>query len=250
MLCHKNENLSLGVTAALSAILIANYSFASGKPTCSRYVANVYLHIILGLAIIGISSCQASPQTALYILGNEQRGWSKVLRIVLIVAVLVACMFFILLIPNENWIFQYALWVPILIILGIVFYPLLYVAKSTKVFYPSLLVTLLLFGTLSLVAFSNPNLISMQFFSLTMLALFIVIVFELISIGMELKIKKFHKMVSMLVIFIFSVFVLYDTGRMLKKAENCVKPNYLFESLHFILDFLNLLARIISLRTK
>ena len=51
----------------------------------------------------------------------------------------------------------------------------------------------------------------------------------------------------MIVIFIFMGFILYDTKRLQINAKNCVKADYIKESLKLFLDILNIFVRLVGL---
>jgi len=62
---------------------------------------------------------------------------------------------------------------------------------------------------------------------------------------------NFMKLMSYIVIILFSVFVAYDTSEMLIKEKLCTDlPNYPKFSLDFFLDILNLFSRALFLKSK
>tara|TARA_B110001450_G_C17664642_1_gene498959 strand:- start:1228 stop:1908 length:681 start_codon:yes stop_codon:yes gene_type:complete len=71
-----------------------------------------------------------------------------------------------------------------------------------------------------------------------LIALLIVIVYQLVNI-FALRSTKFNKLVAVVVVILFSLFILYDTNNILLKYENS-KNNCIMGALDYYLDILNL----------
>tara|TARA_B100001175_G_scaffold317722_1_gene335963 strand:- start:5214 stop:5537 length:324 start_codon:yes stop_codon:yes gene_type:complete len=86
-----------------------------------------------------------------------------------------------------------------------------------------------------------------------LIALLSIIVIEIFNIFFtkDYAFSSTHRIISYVVILVFSLFISYDTARIFTLADKCTNyPNYPKSSLSFFLDVINLFARIISLQSR
>ena len=247
----QNEDLvkyGLGIVTVFFAYLISAFSFKNGKPTCNNYIINVYLYLAISLLLLGILSSyipweksQIHPLLLLVltlvfvILMSVQKDFQKDMTQVLYSHIYYAL--FVLFISGTFWIY----------VKSPMFKPYI---NST------ILIVSLIFVFMSMLVYTRPD-----FFISTysramgglLVALLSIIVIELFNIFFtkNYAFSNTHRIISYIVILVFSLFVSYDTARIFMLADKCTNyPNYPKSSLSFFLDVINLFARIISLQSR
>tara|TARA_B100001173_G_C16027889_1_gene564952 strand:+ start:3419 stop:4165 length:747 start_codon:yes stop_codon:yes gene_type:complete len=247
----QNEDLvkyGLGIVTVFFAYLISILSFKNGKPTCNNYVINVYLYLAISLLLLGILSnyipwdkSQIHPfilfiiTLVFVILMSIQKDFQKDMSQVLYSHIYYAL--FVLFISGTFWIY----------------------IKSPE-FKPyinsTILIVSLIFVFMSMLVYAKPD-----FFINTygqamgglLIALLSIIVIEIFNIFFtkDYAFSSTHRIISYVVILVFSLFISYDTARIFTLADKCTNyPNYPKSSLSFFLDVINLFARIISLQSR
>ena len=128
-------------------------------------------------------------------------------------------------------------------------YPL-YVNSSKQVVISALLQHYF-WTVFSAVAYAKPEWISLSWGPILFFALLAVIVMELLliflfrnNLGQR---SGLFRAISYFVILIFMGFILYDTKRLQINAKECVKADYIKESLKLFLDILNIFVRLVGL---
>lgn len=232
----------------LSLFLIAlafvfNFAFKNGKPACEPYLINTYLYLALAITFIGfvLTSKQVEKHTK---------------EIPILAIFLFTLIGIIALSYSKGIVSSHIIWLGIVLLLGLMITPLLYLVKndnSQKVF-SALISTLVVFFVSTLVAFMGHDSIKEYlgpFGLMLFVVLLSVILIELYYIFIAKTYpENTHRMISYFVIVLFSFYVVYDTVRIKERGKLCSETNpanYPKESLSFVLDVLNIFVRFLSL---
>lgn len=224
---------------------IAINSFEKGKFTCNKYLLNTYLYIILTFNLVIIINLMLEhfkikvPLSLMFLLALMFINFGVI--------------FLLHMISPDRVILKHLIWLVFVTIISLIIFPL-YVSSDKKVVISALFTTLFITIVLSGVAYAKPELISLSMGPILFFALLAVIVMELILLFVfrnKLGEKSWlFRGISYLVIFIFMGFILYDTKRLQINAKNCVKADYIKESLKLFLDILNIFVRLLGLSRR
>tara|TARA_B100001758_G_C18400272_1_gene608555 strand:+ start:68 stop:763 length:696 start_codon:yes stop_codon:yes gene_type:complete len=226
----------------LSMIIYKN-AYQNNTLTCNKYVMNTYLYIALSLLIVS---------TTVMIL-DKYISFSQFFNNYSYLALFISTIIFLIstmTISPERTIIKHLSWGFFILLIGISLYPAYKLGKITNMLYPTLITTILLVGFLTLVAFYNPNLISLSMGPVLITSLFIGILLNMFIYLMG--ITQYHwysNILSYIFIFIFCLLLLYDTKKLQINSKNCVVPDYINESIGIFLDIINLFSNILSVKT-
>lgn len=74
---------------------------------------------------------------------------------------------------------------------------------------------------------------------------------RLVEIFMVYKNKKidsrYNRTLSYISVFLFSLFIMYDTKRLFSDAQNCINPDYINNSLNLFLDSVNIFTNMYNI---
>ena len=92
-----------------------------------------------------------------------------------------------------------------------------------------------------MITYNNPSLVSESWGGYLFVALIGLILARLIEMfsGIEYK-NQYSRIFSYIGVLIFSLFIMYDTKKLIINSNNCVNPDYINESLHLFIDSINL----------
>ena len=223
---------------------ILNVSIKDNKFTCNRYILNTYLYIILTVNII-----------ALLLLSLEYLNieFSPSLLVFLaIFLVSIGCIILLHLIDPINIILKHLVWLVLVLSLGVIFYPMYSLFRERKhIILMAMATTLCLFVGLSIIAYIKPEWISLSWGPILLILLLGGIIMELFTYFLyrnnRTKISNVLRGFSYFFIIVFMFFILYDTKRLQINARECVKADYIKESLGLFLDIFNIFVRILGL---
>ena len=177
---------------------------------------------------------------------NLFTGSSRFLLLVLSIILILG----LVMLPPKYFLTKHIIWVLWLCNMALFLYPLY--KENYATFYHSGLTTLLLVVGLSLFAYFKPELISDAWFNMLFVSLIVLllatIVERLLANWGIIHEKKYSKTLSYIAIVLFSFWVLYDTKKILKNAENCVNPDYITQSLDIVLDSLNIFTNFANIK--
>ena len=242
-----NTLLQLFVASLVFILLIFgvfNLSIKDNKFTCNRYILNTYLYIILTLNIIALLLL------SLEYLKIEFRP--SLLEFLAIFLVSIGCIILLHHIDPEQIILKHLVWLILILLLGVIFYPMYSIFKDRKhQILMAIATTLCLFVGLSIIAYIKPEWISLSWGPVLLILLLGGIIMELFTYFLyrnnKTKLSKLIKGFSYFFIIVFMFFILYDTTRLQKNAIECVKADYIKESLGLFLDIFNIFIRILGL---
>lgn len=127
----------------------------------------------------------------------------------------------------------------------------MYIKSNKGVVTSAMITTLSIVVILSIIAYIKPEWISLSLGPVLLIGLIGVIIFELLLLfvfrNQLSKNPWIFRASSYFVIFLFMGFILYDTKRLQINAKECVKADYIQESLHLFLDIFNIFIRLVGL---
>lgn len=245
---QQEQQTGFGITlCVIFIILISNYAFKNGTPTCKNYLSNTYLYLAFALSILGLVS-GSLPKTGKVatIIQNGFFVW-----FVLLIGLVIWFSF----IPSKNILGTHFLWLALILLFAFIISPLIGISSGDTILQ-AIMITIFIFLAMTIVAVmfedklrGHLSLIGTSLI-ITLLA---VIVFELFAIftGFYKKNENIRRIVSYFVIFIFSIFLIYDTVSIRKRAGECSEkfnpPNYPRESFNLFLDIINIFVRMLGL---
>lgn len=251
MLVSKNFDKSLiSISSFVLLLLVLLYtiainSFEKGKFTCNKYLLNTYLYIILTFNILIIINL-----TLEY---NKVQLPLSIPLLLILMFVNIGIIFLLHRIDPTQIVLKHLVWLIFVLIISLIVYPL-YVNSSKQVVISALFTTLFLTVVLSSIAYAKPEWISLSWGPILFFALLAVIVMELLllflfrnNLGER---SGLFRLISYVVILIFMGFILYDTKRLQINAKECVKADYIKESLKLFLDILNIFVRLVGLKRR
>ncbi len=212
------------------------------------YLVNVYrqcqyrvpiTYLIIALTIYSIIVIQ-------YLIPDKIT--QKIITRYLFISIITFVVLFGIFMVPVNSISQTLLFIIFTILLAMIINPLYRLSRHNQIVKPCLITTVAIFLVFSLVAYTNPNLISFRWGN--------VLFFSLIGLIM-LRLSFFwfrpsHELIkysSYIGIVLFIAFILYDTKLMISRANNCQRPySYLKNTISLVLDFVNLLTDVMSAR--
>ena len=223
---------------------ILNLSIKDNKFTCNRYILNTYLYIILTLNIVALLLL------SLEYLNIEFRPPLLVFLAIFLVSI--GCIILLHYIDSEQIILKHLVWLLLILLIGLVFYPMYSQFKERKhIILMAIATTLCLFIGLSIIAYIKPEWISLSWGPVLLILLLGGIIMELFTYffyrNNRNKISNVIKGFAYFFIIVFMFFILYDTKRLQINALECVKADYIKESLGLFLDIFNIFVRILGL---
>ena len=225
---------------------ILNYSIKNKKFTCNKYLLNTYLYILLTINIIAI---------LLPLLEYNNIAYRLPLALFALIFIgTLICIYLLHTIDSTNIIIKHLVWLIFILGIGVILYPMYISYKDNKYLIANaFLTTIILFLVLSAIAYIKPELISLSWGPVLFFLLLGGIIMELGTlliyrkqIGTK-KLSPYLRAFSYFFIVLFMIFILYDTKRLQINAKNCVKADYIKESLGLFLDILNIFVRILGL---
>jgi FtsH-binding integral membrane protein len=239
---------SLGIITVFFAYLISAISFKNGKPTCNNYIINVYLYLAISLLLLGILSN--------YIPWEK----SQIHPLLLFVFTII----FVILISLQNdfqkdttqVVYSHIYYALFVLFISGTFWIYIKSPEFKPYINSTILIVSLIFVFMSMLVYTYPDFFIgtyNQAMSGLLIALLTIIFVELFNIFFtkNYAFSSTHKIISYIVILVFSLFISYDTARVFTLAEKCRNyPNYPKSSISFFLDVINLFSRIISLQSR
>ena len=233
------------IVPILVSIILYKTAFKDGKPTCDHYVLNTYIYSVFYLGLMGFF---------ISILLNHKDVYNKYVGLGSLIALVIAYIglyFAVLFIPKEKVLLKH------IVSIVYIFVASIFISSIFFIFFPesimhSILMTFILFVILSGMAWKFQKLISSSI-SLPLLIVFLLLVVAEFVIGLLYPGTLIEKAIILIVLMVICYLVLVKTKRMIENSASCEKeggPDYVKESMGFILSFQNLLLRILEIFGK
>lgn len=231
----------IGIT--ILGIISNTLSFNPIRFHCDNYVLNTYLYFVLSWAIL------MATNATLYSKNIELHElFSGPFTILLMVSSL-ALLMGLLFVPPQMFFTKHLLFIIQIVMFGIILYP--YYKTNKPLFEQVSITTLLILIILTLATYNSPDYITDDWNNYLFIALLGLIIARLVEIFKNIKHNSnYSRGVSYISIVIFSLFVMYDTKKILVNAKNCVNPDYINESLTLFIDSINIFQDIFLLRSE
>lgn len=200
--------LQIAIPVLFGAIYFS--AFKNGKQTCDRYFLNYFLYLLMSLALY-------------YYTINEVNINLKGLSIIAFIGVIGCLIAFHMV---ENVYLKHLLWLILIVCIGIIskrFYEK-FNKEDIKDALKKLIIILIV---CVLLALTFPHVLKPKIEVILIFALLITLLLRLIDYFFYDK--KYSKTLTYVVMFIFSVFIMYDTKRVIEFSKKCVdgKTGYL-----------------------
>ena len=216
-------------------LLLITYlsSFKNNKPTCDRYLINYFLYLLTSISI--------------YLLAGEKIviGSDKALLMISFLGSIAIIFAFHYV---ENIWLKHLLWIALLSLLGVAFKKVheKYGNDKIKAVISKLMMVLVV---CIFIAIMFPQYIKPEWEYILFLGLIILLILKVIDIFVFKN--KYDSLLSKVTVFIFSIFVIYDTDRALQFSKQCSKsklgPQYLENILNMFLNIMNLFNNLLRL---
>jgi len=210
---------------------------------CDNFILNNYLYVILswGIMLTTVASLKHN-NVELHTLFT---GPFTILLSLSSIALLMGLLFM----PPTFFFTKHILYIFQIILMGVLIYPL-YV-NNIDLFRQVGLSTLMLVSTLSLIIYLFPNIMKDSIYTYLFIGLIGLTIARLVEIFMVYKNKKidsrYNRTLSYISVFLFSLFIMYDTKRLFSDAQNCINPDYINNSLNLFLDSVNIFTNMYNI---
>ena len=205
---------------------ILKNAFKRGKFTCKNFILNAYLYIILSLLLISFSvtlyhKYDVPPQVNIFLL------------------LFASLALLIILMKTRNIIAKHVLWLLWLGTMGYTLYPLSIL--NNPLFSLVKYQVLVVMGLLTMFTFWKPHLVSLSWGTSLSTLLIGLIIVQFVSNNILIAYFSFV---------LFAFFMLYDTKRLMVRAKQCVKADYMNDSLGIVLNGLNIFTDLFRIQSN
>jgi FtsH-binding integral membrane protein len=226
-----SKNLSV---LSLSLFIITYLSaFKNGKPTCDRYLVNNFLYLLTIICVYVTSITTLDEKNI------EVKSSISLMLGLLSLALIFAYT------GTKNTLLKHIIWLVIILSLSYIskrFYDK-YDKKQIKKVIVKLMVILLI---CVIIALSFPQLIKPKLEIALLFAAVILIIMRVIDFFF--LDREYGNLISTLIIFVFSGFMIYDTGRVMKLKKLCsesIPADYLMNTSNLFLDILSIFENLL-----
>lgn len=227
------------VLSIILSFIIYKNAFKNGKPQCNHFIRNVYLYLALTIVL-----CALFVQFYNYLFDIKyvQRYllFSFVVTIISIIILSTRPIF-----SKTGYILNHIVWLIFVASISFSLYP--YYSYNVK---NAMIMTTIIFLLMTSIVGIIPNLIKQTYKKMMiglLFALIAIIISELYLFFTNQYTAFLHKIISYIVVVLFSLFIVYDTSRLYHYADKCIhSPNYPLLSTNLFLDVLNIFVRLVQ----
>lgn len=237
----------IGIIISIITIINNSITFNPLKFTCNNYILNTYVYIILSILLLFLTIFKLTDN-------NIQIAdiFGGINSIIITITTFILIFALIILSP-KMFLLKHFVWILWLILMGIFIYPLY--LKNKGLFYQVGFLTISIVAILSIISFTFPHIITNSWW----LPLFISLIVICISTIIESILRRYryitnnsyNKILSYLIIFLFSFWVMYDTKQIITNSKKCgttLVPDYINESMNIVLDMVNIFTSIHNIK--
>ena len=223
------------------AAVSLNTSFEKGKPTCSKYVQNIYFYAVSYMFLLAwvVSLLYKNPKLAPDV---------GILGLVLLLILYIGTYFAIMFVPEEHYILKHMLALFYIALSGFILYTIFDMFELKSVTYASLS-AVVLFVVLTLFAFKFQNLISSKVSTAFIIVFVVMAIIELI-IGLLYPFSNLEKIIVFAVLMLICYLLLKQTKKIIEQGATCTQPDYVKESISLIMTFKNILIRLLEIKGR
>lgn len=243
MLTNDDVNKKLGILTVLILLTVFvaySRSFKDDVPTCDGYVLNVYLYITLGLLIMIF---------AVHVIAKRSFPITRT-KALLSMGIALIAILVLFMIRADNVLLNHLVWVVFLLAISVSVYFIWRYTQYKGILESTLAMVFCIFVGLSLMVYFKPDWVQLSWGPALTWALFIGLLAWVIPMFFTNvnETSKYHRLLSGIFVFVFCLFILYDTKLLQEKAKSCVYPDYPKDSLGLILNIVNLFSNIALVR--
>lgn len=229
----KINKIMLYVLSVIAVVTISVLYVYTRKPLTEKlYVTNLYGYLALSIILLSLSIIIMNL--------NRMKMNSSVVFLSFILGIV--CMFgsgFV-----KNSLFRHSFWIVFIVCMSIILYPVYKKTEKDGSLLKVLSIVFILFVSISIYVYTSGN--RGKFLTLgkyLTFVLFMLILFQILDLILFEPSNSKSKVYGIIVVILFSAFVLYETDLILTRAKQLsIKPNYPFESIGLFLDILNLFS--------
>lgn len=248
-----NENIGLFVAVlAIVGIIIALIVNTHKQLTPNNYVVNSYLYIILAILLVSFLILIMKK----YNLGRHIN--SMAIFGVLILSIIV--LFAMYMIDVRQTVLRHILWVVFIVCIAIIIFPVALSAEGADVLWKSIITVIIVVLLLTYIASRFPRDAFNSWGTYLSVGLVALIIFGIIDFILPGHSSTRAKIFGILIILLFSAYVLYDTNIIYQHAQiasyvcgnttnQLTCADYPGESLALFLDIINLFSGTVSIQT-
>ena len=208
-------------------------AFKNGEQTCDRYFANYFLYLLTSLMVYFYSSNELD-------FGISGSRLKNFIATILVIILLVSFYRF------DNIYIRHLIWFSIIIILGILgkkFHQMFSEKKIKSVLQKLIIVLIVCIG----IAVIFPQMLKQNIEIAVLFGLLITIILRVMD--RYLFDHKYTDPISYIVVFLISLFVMYDTKRVMEFSKKCVsgKTGYLENVLNMFLNIVTIFNNLLSI---
>ena len=256
----KNNIYGILILSILILTAISNVSFKDGMPTCNNFVINTYLYLALSICVLGL--CVYYFHRTLFNGNKDYVQLSKtVMKYILFLYIfsigLIIYISYSNTFNNTNVLTNHILWLLFIMAFSIILVPRVMSDATEKYVDESIYIVSLIFIVMSSIVYIFPSFFSKTFnfmYTSLLISLLVIIILEVMNIFLtsnKIDLINNRKMISYIAILIFSLYVSYDTKKIIELSKLCTKyPNYPKTSISLFLDVVNLFSRILFLSSN
>ncbi len=268
-------NVLLGTFAIFVCILIFT-SFHEGSVTCRNFIPNIYMYVILAILLVGIFTLvrekyftPQEEQYKLYDIGDSNTinhfQYGLLFGIIGIVTLIIYGFFEMS--QYKNHFLNHFVWLIVLFGISSFFYPLFKLKIAYNYIDNAAIYVIMIFIVMSGIVYANyKSMISMNHKRFSwigmgllgglitiILANILLLIFSAFGLIPLQNFISFTKIILYVAIFLFSLYISYDTIYILKRTKNCNErnvnfyPNYPMESFQIFIDLYNIFASLLEL---
>ena len=158
---------------------------------------------------------------------------------------------------SSSIVYNHFLWLLFISTMAFVLTPRVVSSETEEYIGEELYIVIGIFVAMSSLVYMFPSFFSKSFsfmYPALLISLIVIIIAELYNYFTFKNKSQFigiRRTISYVVIFIFSLYVSYDTAKVIQLSKMCINyPNYPKTSVTFFLDIINLFSRILFLKTN
>jgi len=246
------------LTTIVLMFMVYSNAFVNGKPHCNHFIKNVYLYLALSFSLCGVfiqiynyALNRKSDRNKLL----EKEKTVQQIKPYMIVTLIVSFVSIIMLslrpmFSKTGYLLNHSLWLIFLASISFTLYPYFKSIEYASTLQGALIMTTVIFLLMTSMVGIIPKLIQSTYKTMMtglFFALIAIIISELYLIFTNQYTNDLYKIISYIVIVVFSLFIVYDTSRLYVYAKECVNsPNYPLLSTGLFLDIINIFSRLMN----
>jgi FtsH-binding integral membrane protein len=228
------------IPVIISVIFTYQSAFKNNKLTCDNYTQNTYLYTITYMFIMAFM--------ILYLKQNPKLLTLNIITLIIALIINIVSLLIILFVSKEYVLLKHVISL-LFITTSSILLTFIFEYFGSKAVVFAIITTVILFITLSVLAWQFQNLISSKV-SVAFFIVFVILIIAELVIGLMYPSSLLEKAIILIVLMVICYLVLVKTKRMIETSKSCIPPpDYVKESIGFIVSIENILIRVLSLKS-